>query len=259
MKKSVAEIESRANSIVDLINRRKHMTVDEMVGHLNVSECTVRRQLAVLESEGRLVRTRGGAMSIGAMLKEEIIDAHHQANMAIKKRIAAAAYNLLARDASFFLGGGTTCLELAKLIVENQLNCVIVTPSIITAAELVKSRRVELWMPGGVVYNRTQYITGSDANRYLSGRFANIAFLGCDALSMERGVTTATAMEADIDKLMIKNAARVCIITDSSKLGKMSNTQICALDALDTLITDVSASEPFLAGLRNCGIEVITA
>ena len=72
MKKSVAEIESRANSIVELINRRKHLTVDELVSQLGVSECTVRRQLSSLEGEGRLVRTRGGAMSIGAMLKEEI-------------------------------------------------------------------------------------------------------------------------------------------------------------------------------------------
>jgi DeoR family transcriptional regulator of aga operon len=49
------------------------------------------------------------------------------------------------------------------------------------------------------------------------------------------------------------------VVTDSSKLGRVAFAQICALDAVDELITDEDAPAAMLGELTAAGVAVTVA
>jgi DeoR/GlpR family transcriptional regulator of sugar metabolism len=58
---------------------------------------------------------------------------------------------------------------------------------------------------------------------------------------------------------MIERARSVVVVTDSSKLGRVAFAQICALDAVDELITDEDAPAAMLGELTAAGVAVTVA
>ena len=55
----------RISEIAELLDKRGRMTFDQLEEHFpNVSQMTLRRDLFQLEEEGKVIRVRGGAMSV---------------------------------------------------------------------------------------------------------------------------------------------------------------------------------------------------
>ena len=67
---------------------------------------------------------------------------------------------------------------------------------------------------------------------------ADIAFVGAMAVSLEKGISTATNFDADILRAVIKSARKKILLCDSSKFGTYSYVNILPLNELDEIITD---------------------
>ncbi|MFK4996871.1 DeoR family transcriptional regulator [Bacillus sp. N9] len=72
----------RRREIVAAVNQKKTVRVSDLSDQFHVTEETIRRDLERLESEGKLLRTHGGAMSI----EEEQGDLPHFQREIINKR-----------------------------------------------------------------------------------------------------------------------------------------------------------------------------
>ena len=57
-------IEKRFREILEIVNREKSVTVQELMEILGTSESTIRRDLNTLSQEGKLVKVHGGAVAI---------------------------------------------------------------------------------------------------------------------------------------------------------------------------------------------------
>jgi len=66
-------------------------------------------------------------------------------------------------------------------------------------------------------------------------------------------------MEARVNRAMMKTAARVVAVCDSTKFGRRSLALIAPLKAIHTVITDDRLSNADAETLTSLGIEVVRA
>ena len=158
-----------------------------------MSGATVRRDLQALSRSQLLVRTHGGAVS-------QRSDAEVPAGVKAvlrqpeKRRIARAADGLVGEGAVVGLTGGSTTLELARVLLDRR-GLTVVTNSLDVASELAGKPGIRLVMIGGIV-RRSRELVGPAAETMLANYHLDLAFIGVDGLSAE-GCTTYDEMEAD--------------------------------------------------------------
>ena len=58
--------------IIEIIDQRGIVTVNELIDYLDVSDMTIRRDLDELESSGKLLRIHGGAQSLTYSATQEL-------------------------------------------------------------------------------------------------------------------------------------------------------------------------------------------
>ena len=246
---------SRLTQIQQLLEAHEAVTVGQLVQHLGVSEATVRRDLDALQSSGLVRRTHGGA--IWAPLHELPYPARGSRRVAEKRAIARAAALLVAPGDTLFLGGGSTTLHLAGLLVDADVT--VVTNSLPVATELSRGRRGQVIVIGGTLRTPEQSMVGPRAVESIRSYRAGIAFLGVPALDAEQGFTADGDVEAATDLAFIDNAKRCVVVADHSKLGRVATTHVVPLAAIDTVVTDTGAPTDVIDELRSAGSNVVVA
>ena len=85
--------EERLQGIWRIVTEKGSASIQELMDALNISESTVRRDLAVLDEQGRIQKVRGGAMVVGDAYstKEDSVTQKKDKNLAEKREIAKYA------------------------------------------------------------------------------------------------------------------------------------------------------------------------
>ena len=93
----------RLEEITKLVNQKGTVRTNEIVEDLNVSDMTVRRDLAELEEKGLLTKIHGGARSNSAFqIKEKSHQEKHTENIEEKRAVARKAVNLIEENDTIF-------------------------------------------------------------------------------------------------------------------------------------------------------------
>ena len=147
-------VDARRDKIAKLLSRRRYLDIAELCAQFNISEATARRDMNVLEAEGRITRTRGGALgdydSTFASFQER---EHHAYNSKIHIAIAAAA--LLKPGSTCYLDAGSTLLAVARQLIAHPIrDLTIVTNSLPVAEALSGAEKMSLYLLGGQFLNR---------------------------------------------------------------------------------------------------------
>ncbi len=224
--------------------REKHVVrVDDLCKEFGVSAATVRRDLEELETRGELRRVHGGAVSVESRLEEPLFDDKTSIAAKEKHAIAAAAAKLIKPGDSIYLDGGSTVLELARLLRDFS-TITIVTHSLRAAIEL-SSSGPRLILVGGELRRRSQTMVGSLTKHMLDHLHVDKAFMGTIGLSVEHGMTTTEPAEAYTKELVMRNAQQVLLLADSTKVGKVSFACAGSLDQVHHLISDRHLNDDF--------------
>jgi DeoR family transcriptional regulator, aga operon transcriptional repressor len=239
------------NAILDQVGKDGSVDVKALADALGVSGATVRRDLQTLSRSQMLVRTHGGAMANEAAAP--IVSTSHHAE---KRRIGQAAARLVDDNAVVGLTGGTTALELARALIGRR-GITVVTNAINIAAELVGRPGLRLVVIGGIVRHSYELV-GPAAEAMLANYHLDIAFIGVDGLTPEEGCTTHDEMEAQTDRCFLDRAHRSVVITDSSKIGKVTFARIAPLSRVTDVVTDDGTDPGQLHRLRETGVRVLT-
>ena len=104
--------EERTNYILDRLAREGEVSVAQLASDLGVSPVTVRASLKVLDEQGYLVRTHGGARPT------TFRNIHLRQNDRVdqKERIARAAADMIYDDDRIMIEAGTTCALIVKYL-----------------------------------------------------------------------------------------------------------------------------------------------
>ena len=244
----------RLNAILERVGVDGRVDVGRLAEQLGVSGATVRRDLQALSRGQLLVRTHGGAVSQGsdAELPAGVKAVLRQPE---KRRIARAADGLVGDGAVVGLSGGSTTLELARVLLGRRW-LTVVTNSLDVASELAGKADIRLVMIGGIV-RRSRELVGPAAETMLANYHLDLAVIGVDGLSAE-GCTTYDEMEATTDAAFLQQARRRVVVADSSKIGKVTFARISPLSGITDLITDRGAPPEALDPIRQAGIRVLT-
>jgi DeoR family transcriptional regulator, fructose operon transcriptional repressor len=251
--------EERRFRISEILGRERSVTASELIRMLGVTAATIRRDLAVLEKEGVLVRSHGGAVSRTSSTNfQPSYEALGRSNRAEKQAIAREAERLILDGETVFLEGSTTVYELARrLLHRNRLTVITNSPPIVE--QFQHSQHVSVISTGGELQKDVFYLSGVWAQRALSEIRVDKAVLGVSAIDPAYGISTASQAEAQIKKMILK-AARVSIaLADHSKFGNQGFAYVGPTTDIDVLVTDSATDPQYLGPIREAGVELILA
>lgn len=226
----------RRGRIVSALKDRRAVRVQALSEDLGVSEITIRRDLLLLEREGVLDRTYGGAV-LKRQLSAERWDETEAINPAQKDAIAAAAAEMIEPQDTVFFGSGTTVVSILRHI-DPELEARVVTHSLAVAAD-ARGLRLEVLFLGGLYRPQLDAVEGTWPLDMINQVYADKAFLGADGLDVRAGLTTPSMAAATIELAMIRRTrGEVVVLADSSKVGLVGPLVICPLDQIDVVLVD---------------------
>lgn len=244
----------RLEQLRGILGQDRVVRVEELTEQLGVSSATIRRDLGELEKLGEVQRVYGGAVSTGGRLDEPLFDDKTSVAAAEKRRIAEAAAKYIKPNDTIYLDGGSTVLELARLL-KDRSNLTIVTNSLRAAVELA-GRGPRLILVGGELRRLAQTTVGPLTRFMIQELHVDTAFMGTIGLSLEEGLTTTDPTEAYTKELVMEHAREVILLADSSKAHKISFTRAGRLEKVRTIITDQQFDRKLSKALRKRGVEV---
>jgi DeoR family transcriptional regulator of aga operon len=256
----------RWNELLELLAAAGQLQVEEAAKALGVSEATVRRDLDELARQQMLTRIRGGAVAQGVTydLPLRYKSERHPSE---KQRIAVVAAGLVRPGQITGLNGGTTTTEVARaLATRSDLNSQVPSPAVTVvtnalniATELAVRQHIKIVTTGGVARPQSYELTGPLATGVLEQVALDVAILGVDGIDAVAGATAHHEGEASINRLMARQAAKVVIAADSSKVGRRAFARICTAREIDVLVTDAGIAAEDAARLEDAGVDVVTA
>jgi DeoR family transcriptional regulator, aga operon transcriptional repressor len=252
----------RTDKILKLLLHKGTVSVGELIASLDASAPSIRRDLTRLEAQGLIRRTRGGAALVQELLYEPFrYDAAFQTRQHLfvkeKRHIGVAAAELIEENETIGLTAGTTTTWVARCM-RHRSNITVVTNAVNIGMELCNMPGLKIHLTGGYVRWPWSFsLIGAAAVNFLGDIFLDKVFLGVSGIDAERGTTTNESDEALSFRAMVKQAKKVIVVADSSKLGVVTSSLICPIADVDVLVTDEGASEEMCAGFSRKGIKVI--
>lgn len=249
--------EERRQEIAVLVRQNGRGDVLELANRFEVTPETIRRDLTDLERRNVLRRVHGGAIPTERFRAEPAI-AEKAGTMAKEKaRIASAALSFVPERGTVLLDAGTTTLALARVFPDHELT--VFTNALPVGLELAARRNLQLYVVGGRVRGRTLAHVDDWALRQLAELRVDVAFVGTNGLTVERGLSTPDPAEAAVKRVMCRSAQQVVVLADHTKVGEEDAVRFASIEEVDALITDADLGPSDRQALEEAGVEVVLA
>ncbi|MEM7171272.1 MAG: DeoR/GlpR family DNA-binding transcription regulator [Pseudomonadota bacterium] len=233
------------------------VTVEALARDLGVSEATIRRDLSVIEQEGAIRRTHGGAIAEAPRGADQAFAIREQQDGEAKRAIARSAMTLIAPDQTLLMNDGSTNLALARELVASRMRLTVITPGVNIAAYLSESPDITVYLLGGQLRHQTLSTSGGFAESMLSSFNADIAFIAAEGLTATSGLTYSYEKDAVLAAAMNSKAKTTIILATSRKIGQRDRITAFSTDAIDLLVTDCHDTK-HLQDLKEAGMDVET-
>lgn len=231
----------RLNWILEQLSQHSIITVNDIMNALDVSDMTVRRDLAQLEKEHRLIRIHGGAQSLNQLNRQEKTNLEKQSQqVAEKQQIAAFTAKRIQDGETIFIGPGTTLEFLAQELVDRKLR--IITNSLPIFEILQDSPSVDLLLIGGEYRPITGAFVGSLASNNIDSLVFSKAFIGANAIYKD-AVATYSESEGTIQELALNKSIEKYLLIDHKKFDSYDFFVFYKTSDFNYVITDSKLSD----------------
>ena len=247
---------NRRSEILQILEKQDDISVVTLSRKFDISEVSIRNDLAQLENKGLLIRTRGGAIKKHPVNFDLNLNQRLKKNYKEKQQIGKKAIEYINEGDTIVMDSGSTTLEIAKNLKQfNKLK--LITNSLPIADLVADFKGVEVIITGGILRPEMRSLVGSMTESNLSNYYCNVAFIGTDSISSEYGISTSIIEEATLNQAMMKISEKVIVVTDSSKFLRRSFVKIADIDALDSIITDYKIPDEEKQRLNRLRVELI--
>ncbi len=237
--------EERHSIIIDTVNRKKNVELNELCELLDTSESTVRRDLSILHDKGVLVKVRGGAIAVDDSFTSLEQNVDEKAVLYVREKEAIARYAAsLIEDGDFvFIDAGTTTEKMIDFIPARQVT--FVTNAFVHAKRLAQ-RGFKVFLPAGEIKLSTEAIIGASCVLSLDQYNFTKCFMGVNGISVTGGFSTPDPNEASVKAVVINNSHTAYILADHSKFDKTSSVKFAYLNKC-RIITDRLEDKKYLS------------
>ncbi|WP_426575919.1 DeoR/GlpR family DNA-binding transcription regulator [Xenorhabdus stockiae] len=227
----------RRDYIYRHLHEHRTVAISTLVELLNVSHMTVRRDIRILEEEGKVINIAGSIQLNDALRQElpwneKVFIYHHH-----KKIIGKYAASLVEDGQVVYLDAGTTTFEIAQVLAE-RFNLTIVTNDFSISQYLMKKPQLNLFHTGGQVDKRNYSSVGNSAAMVLRTLNVDIAFISTSSWDIKHGISTPYEEKVLVKQAALDIARRKVLISDSSKYGKYGMFHVCPLSGLNDIVCD---------------------
>jgi DeoR/GlpR family transcriptional regulator of sugar metabolism len=247
-------IAERLKRIEHFVNLRGSIRVTELSQLCEVTEETIRKDLDRLESEGKLLRNHGGAVSVRTSQQEIPFFERESENKQQKMNIALEAIRHIGEQDTIALDASTTAWYMAKYMPDIRIT--ILTNSIKVALELNQKSNIKVISTGGVLSSASFSFVGPLAETALSNFHVTKAFISCKGVHLERGISESNELQALVKQKMITSADEVYLLSDYSKFGAQAFALVASWTRIHHVITDDKTDHGFLEQLREMSVKV---
>jgi len=248
--------------ILDILDEQQFASVRSLSPQLGASEATIRRDITKMAASGQLKKIRGGAEAIAENtgqphrphLKGSVFLADKEMHVGNKRLIAQKAVELCEDGEAIIINGGSSTFMMGEFLADRQMN--ILTNSFVLAQHLSDNSINQVTLPGGELYRKQEIILSSFENDTIQHYHGSKMFMSTPGIS-DAGVMESDPLLIRAEQKLRKQADKLIVLADSSKLGKRSNFIFSTLSDVDVLITDSNADPDFVRLFQSHGIEVI--
>jgi DeoR family ulaG and ulaABCDEF operon transcriptional repressor len=248
----------RHRLILRAVGEHPVVTVAQLVDMLDVSEATIRRDIAALDEDNKLRRIRGGAEAINPVTSKQLLGrpffVTKTLNVAQKAAIAERAVEMCEPGDSIIIHGGSTTYQMAPLLKSKKMQ--VLTNSFPLADYLIEHSENSVVVPGGTIYREQNIILSPFESDVIHNFYASKAFVGAQGIN-SMGLMESDPMIIQSEQRLIAQAEKLVVMIDSTKFSQRSNMFLCKLDNIDTLITDDGIGDEDRAMLERAGIKLV--
>ena len=244
----------RQLEIIDLLQTEDKVSVSELTQRFGVSLVTVRQDLKKLEDQGVLKRTHGGAIPVdnGYDTSTRMWNNYEQ-----KLRIAQRAASMVSDGETVIVETGSTCSLLARELASKR-GVTVITNSVFLCNFVRRCPALDVVLLGGSFQHDAEANVGPLTKLGLAQFSVDKCFIGADAISEEKGVSTINLFRAEVVRSMSESAGKMIVLTTSDKIGGSAVASVFPLDHLHTLITDTDIKPADQHMLERAGVNVLT-
>lgn len=232
----------RRQFILDELYRNKAVAVNELAQQLDVTPMTIRRDLQLLEENGLVEKSHGGAILTESLVKEATYHNRKLVHIEEKQRMAEAALPLIESSMSLYIDAGTTNYELAVVMAKRPWDdLTVVTNDLAIAQVLTSVSGIEVIMLGGHIDAESDSSCGVFATHMVKQMHFDISFLGTQAITPDWRIMTANSEKIDVKRACVTASDKNILLADHSKFKKHKLYYIFDMWLLDMVISDYCA------------------
>ncbi|GIG23278.1 DeoR family transcriptional regulator [Cellulomonas chitinilytica] len=245
----------RKELLLDRLRVDGRLVAKDMAAELDTSEDTIRRDLRELAVAGLCRRVYGGAIPVAPAAasyarRQEIATTS-------KHRVAVACLELIQPGSTVILDGGTTALEVARLL-PHDLDVTVITHSPTIAVALV-DHPAEVFILGGRLFKHSVVASGAAAAEAAAQVSADLFLMGVTGVRPDTGLTTGDVDEAAMKRTLSRRAAQTWVMASEEKIGAASPFPVLRLDEVAGIVSDADPQHPVLAELARADVRVLQA
>ncbi|WP_051613696.1 DeoR/GlpR family DNA-binding transcription regulator [Rhodococcus sp. UNC23MFCrub1.1] len=227
---------ARQQEMVSYLQRHGRTAVATLANEFDVSEITVRRDLAAMSNRGLIKRTHGGAVGLASRGAELPLAARRHRNQHVKSMIAAAALEHVLDGHTIALDGGTTTGAIAEQMTGRTIT--VMPMSVPLIAPLCVDDGPTVILPGGLVRRSEGTLVGPLALASLSRLRFDVGILGTCAVDRDGTVLAHDLDDAEIKRAIVTLSDRVILVGESWKFMRRAAAPVCDLSDIDVIVTD---------------------
>src|ERR687896_76629 len=249
--------EERRRRIAERIQATGSVTIVQLEADLGISQMTARRDLAILEREGRARRTPGGAVLPELAGHEDSFRQRVEQATDAKRALAAAAAELVEPGESIFLDSSSTSFFVAQALGVRAVNASVITNSL-PILELLsgpEAPNIDVISSGGVVRKLTLSFVGPHSVRVVSSHFVDKCFISVKGLTRDGHLVDPDLLEAEVKRTMVKRSDKPVLLVDGRKFGHRGLHAIAHVSDVE-LVLVAEAAQQSLQWLEASGVEV---
>ena len=249
----------RRRHILELARRDGHVAVFDVAEQLEISSETVRRDLKLLEEHGLVRRSHGGAYPIDKAGFETTVSRSSELLLPQKRRIAVAAAGTVNDADTIYLDEGFTPGLVAEELTRLERRLTVVTSSLSAAETLAPVNSISVILLGGRVRAGSLATVDHWAINMLSDLVIDLAILGTNGVSIDRGLTTPDPSVSAVKHKVVEVSRRRAMVGVHTKFGFNSFCKFADVADFEVLVTDDGLSVRVAHRYAALGPEVIRA
>ena len=223
----------------------------------DVSDMTLRRDMAFLEEKGQIIRTRGGAVaaSRAGVNSEDLYSRRAVLHTHQKQEIAVKALSLAQSSCAMYLDSGSTVLQFVKALPDDNYYIITADPNI--ALEAARRAKTTVTLVGGNLNHSTLCASGVHSVNFVNGINIDIAFMSASGFNIQTGFTSGAFSECELKAAVMEKARTRIMLMDSSKLAMRMPFTFARLSDIDVLISDSGLDKEVAALAHNEKVQVL--